>query len=146
MVIKELLEHPISVLSSSELPEKQQVNASISLSYRYLTEELKVVACYLALFPGSFTRDAAISVQRKTGAHNERDTWPLVDKDALKKLLYMSLLEYNERTGRYKYHPLMREFFLEQVRQREENKQCVYQPEMFDVGFRAQQLTSKQSM
>ena len=134
-VIEELRKDPMVVLSSSEIPEQQQVNSSISLSYKYLSEELKTVACYLALFPGSFKKDTAIAVQKECQMEkpNESLSQPSIDKLYLKTLLYMSLLEYNERTQRYQYHPLMRKFFLEQAKHRE-NRQ--YEEQRFDIGFR----------
>ena len=96
-VIEELRKDPMVVLSPSEFPEQQQVNSSIGLSYKYLSEELKTVACYLALFPGSFTKDTAIAVQNEyQKVLNESLSQPSIDKLPLKTLLYMSLLEYNE--------------------------------------------------
>ena len=110
-IISELENEPIKTLSHDAVPEDSKVNVSFSLSYKYLRNNLKIIASYVAHFPGSFTKEAAIfSVVdlMHGGTHEER----AADiTRALRSLIERSLLEYDMRKKRYYYHRLIREFF-----------------------------------
>ena len=110
-IIKELENQPIQALSHDKLPENRQINASFRLSYKYLDRDLKRIGSYIAFFPGSFTKDAALHtvVQVVHGSAHEESERALARY--LRSLVERSLLEYNTRTDRYHYHRLIREFF-----------------------------------
>ena len=112
-IIRQLEKRPIKTLSHDRLPENQQVNASFSLSYRYLSKELRIIGSYIACFPGSFTEEAAVysivGLMHGIVYKNPEDVvvsglWSLVER---------SLLEHNVRSqkDRFHYHRLIREFF-----------------------------------
>ncbi len=106
VVIEELKSDPMAFLSPNELPVKLRINASISLSYRYLDYNLTKVAHFLALFDGSFNKGAALKIAEYQSTDSR------IFKYGLRKLVDRSLLEYNGRTERYQYHRLIREFLL----------------------------------
>ena len=94
----------IPTLSPEDLPVEKRVNASISLSYQYLTPHLQTIGRYLANFPGSFTKEAACSI---LNTNNKSTTC-----SELSQLVKRSLVEYERRTNRYQFHKVMRAFFL----------------------------------
>ena len=106
-IIQELKKHPIETLSHDKLPQNRQVNASFSLSYNYLSKKLQIIGSYVANFPGSFTKEAAIySCGHLVHGTNQRDI-----AGALRSLVDRSLLEHSTRMDRFHYHRLIREFF-----------------------------------
>ena len=110
LVIEELKSDPMTILSPNELPVQLRINASISLSYRYLDDNLKKVAHFLALFDGSFNKGAALNIAEE---YQSTDGGMLrLSQYELRNLVDRSLLEYNDRTERYQYHRLIREFLL----------------------------------
>ena len=135
-IIEELNTNPIPFLSPNELPTKLRINASISLSYRFLDENLKKAACFLAHFPGSFDKPSALGVynEYQTRSYEEEPQDPLVDQKVLRALVDRSLLEYNQRTKRYQYHRLIREFFLERLREKGDSGRNMSRA--FAIGFR----------
>ena len=108
-VIQELEKDPIHFLSPKDFPASKQIHASISLSLKYLSSELLFAGCYLVVFPGSFDEEAAIAIFDDL-------LWQVVfkttGKTILDSLVKSSLLEINERTLRYQYHRLIREYFV----------------------------------
>ena len=108
-VIQELEKDPIHFLSPKDFPASKQIRASISLSLKYLSSELLFAGCYLVVFPGSFDEEAAIAIFDDL-------LWQVVfkttGKTILDSLVKSSLLEINERTLRYQYHRLIREYFV----------------------------------
>ena len=79
----------------------QLIDASLSLSYELLSEELRERWRRLAVFPDTFASDAAAAV------------WELeVDqaKFILGELMATSLVEWNETSSRYRLHDLARLF------------------------------------
>jgi len=79
----------------------QLIDASLSLSYELLSEELRERWRWLAVFPDTFAGDAAAAV------------WEVeVDdaRDILGELMATSLMEWNESSGRYRQHDLARLF------------------------------------
>ncbi len=112
-VIEELKSNPVHFLSPKKLPIQLRIDASISLSYRYLDDDLKEVALFLALFSGSFSKDAATEISKGLQDINYNTAKTVsVTQIELRALVDRSLLEYNERGGRYQYHRLIREFLL----------------------------------
>ncbi|CAN5384504.1 hypothetical protein BH18ACI2_BH18ACI2_05850 [soil metagenome] len=101
--------HKSRALSPSDLvrrlQDKQQrvalVEASFSLSYELLTEELQRRWRMLAIFPGDFDAPAAATVWQIDVDHA---------KDALAELEEYSLLEWEESARRYSLHDLARDF------------------------------------
>ena len=77
------------------------VEASLSLSYDVLYEELRRLWCALAVFPGTFDLAAAVTVWQM-----EQDA----AQDALGELVRHSLVEWNPDTSRYRLHDLARLF------------------------------------
>ena len=79
----------------------QLIEASLSLSYELLTEELRERWRWLAVFPDSFADDAAAAVwEVEVGQAQHR----------LGELLATSMVEWNESTDRYRLHDLTRLF------------------------------------
>jgi tetratricopeptide (TPR) repeat protein len=79
----------------------QLIDASLSLSYELLNEALRERWRCLAVFPDTFTGEAATAV------------WEVeVDQalDTLGELMATSLVEWNETSGRYRLHDLTRLF------------------------------------
>ncbi|MEK7834285.1 MAG: tetratricopeptide repeat protein, partial [Acidobacteriota bacterium] len=77
------------------------IDASLSLSYELLREELQTNWRALAVFPDSFDQRAAAAV------------WELDDaqtQERLAELLTFSLVEWNESTDQYRLHDLARVF------------------------------------
>lgn len=107
-IISKLQDHPIKILNSSDLPERNRIHVSFSLSLRYLDEGLKNFGCSLALFPGSFTKESVRDIVIRH-MHNDDPNNPTVD-EGLKSLFKRSLLEWNGYSKRYYYHRLIREF------------------------------------
>ncbi len=132
-VIEELENDPLNVLSPQELPAEHQLNASISLSYKYLEKSHRRAAYFLSLFPGSFSKTSAIGVcleyQKSKGIVSD---CALLSDSILKNLVHLSLLEYNERSKRYLYHRLIKEYFVAKIT---ENDNANISRE-FMVGFR----------
>ena len=110
MTIVHKLEHDlIPTLSPEDLPVEKRVNASIYLSYQYLTTELQNIGRYIANFPGSFDEEAACGIL--ISITNNSITCSEIAK-YLEDLVKRSLLDYDRRRNRYQFHTLIREFFL----------------------------------
>ena len=109
-VLESLERKLIPTLSSDRFPAEERVNASISLSYEYLTPWLQKIGRYLAHFPSSFDQEAACKILLRIVKKF------LTCSDVvgfLDHLLERSLLEYHQRVHRYQFHRLIREFFLD---------------------------------
>ena len=109
-IIHSLEKDLIPTLSPEDLPLQQRVNASLNLSYQYLTPQLQKIGRYVASFPGSFDLEAAcnilISISTKTTI-----TCSEIAKD-FEELVKRSLLKCDRQKKRYQFHTLIREFFL----------------------------------
>lgn len=107
-VIQELEKDPIHFLSPKDFPANKQIHASISLSLKYLSTEQLLAGCHLVVFPGSFDEEAVVAIL-------DESLWQIVfqvsGKTIIDSLVKSSLLETNERTLRYQYHRLIREYF-----------------------------------
>ena len=77
------------------------IDASLSLSYELLSEELRERWRWLAVFPDTFAGDAAAAAWT-VGADEAQDT--------LGQLMVNSLVEWNETSDRYRLHDLARLF------------------------------------
>ena len=108
-IVHKLERDIIPTLSPEDLPVEKRVNASINLSYQYLTTELQNIGRYLANFPGSFDEEAACGILILIT--NNSITCSEIAK-CLEELVKRSLLEYDRRRNRYQFHTLIREFFL----------------------------------
>lgn len=111
-IIEKLKQQPIQILSPSDLTRNMRINASISVSYNYLKTKLKKLARYLANFPGSFSKSMASAVLRSFSSNIFQVTEEYVTS-SLQLLVTRSLLEYTPVSGRYHFHHLLREFFLD---------------------------------
>jgi TIR domain/NB-ARC domain len=78
-----------------------EVDASINLSYELLDAENRRLWRMLVVVPWSFPRDVAAVVWKTT---NDR-TW-----DVLSYLVRSSLIEWDEKEDKYRFHDLAREF------------------------------------
>lgn len=107
-IISKLQNHPINFLNSSEVPERERIQVSFSLSLRYLDGGLKQFGFSLALFPGSFTEESARNIIMRH-VHND-DLKRLTVVEGLEALSKRSLLEWNGYSKRYYYHRLIRKF------------------------------------
>ena len=75
------------------------VDASLSLSYELLSEEMQQLWCRLAVFPGTFDSTAAAAVWEME---------PDAAQDGLSELVRYSLVEWNPDAARYGLHDLAR--------------------------------------
>ena len=110
-IIRQLNEELILTLSSEELPSYEQVNATISISYKFLSKELQEGSHYLTIFPGSFSRDAVLAIFSHSSDNNiigiNDHVWE--NREPMKTLVRRSLLQ---RDDRYRYHILIKEYLL----------------------------------
>ena len=111
-IIKELMQKPIQALSPEELPEHHQVFASIYLSYKHLHLYDKLCGQFLAYFPGSFDKVAALHVMQIPPNEKFSPTDYVYTALCLRELVQRSLLGYNQRTEHFEFHRLIKEFFL----------------------------------
>ena len=102
-VIKKLKRELLQTLNPADMDQK--VNASISLSYMYLSKRQKKLGRYLALFPGSFSfHDACKILPEVTNC--DCDT---IEKE-IEVLDQRSLVQALGR-DRYQFHKIIKEFF-----------------------------------
>ena len=118
-VIQGLDKDIIHILSPEDFPAHQKLKNSIGLSVNYLSHELKLSGCQLIVFPGSFDKDAANAVLDNSIALFL--VTPV--RDILTSLVKTSLLEFNERTSRYQYHRLIKEYFVDLVKYADAKRQ-----------------------
>jgi len=79
----------------------QLIEASLSLSYELLSEELRQRWRWLAVFPNSFAEEAAAAVWGSAVDHAQQ---------TLGELIVGSMVEWNETVSRYRLHDLARLF------------------------------------
>ena len=139
-IIGDLEKDLIPTLSPEDLyPVEKRVNASISLSYQYLTPHLQTVGRYIANFPGSFNKKAACSIL--VPITNCSATCSEVS-EYLDDLVKRSLLEQDGRTQRYQFHKLIKEFFLRVHKESNETEQFLFGFQLFFTDV-LQTLTEK---
>ena len=129
-ILSEIIDHPLETLTSDLLPIKSQVVTSIRLSYDNLDEHSQTCARFLANFPGSFSKDAAISVL----SHMVNNTywyadlfrtlqiylhWIPTPSHCLDTLVHRSLLKYHSNLQRYSFHKLIQVFLNHQSKPQE---------------------------
>ena len=95
---------PIPALSPELLPSTERVFTSLNISYHYLSPEHQKCGRLLANFPGSFDENAIKNILGKGLVQDP--------SKCLKQLQYKSLLSYDIHTQRYRYHQLIKEFFV----------------------------------
>ena len=106
-IIESLKRQPIPTLSPNELRSSMQLDASISLSYNNLDANIQKVGRYLAYFTGSFDQFTGVNVLHPlTKSHGISQVYL-----SLKILAQLSLLEFDEKSGRFHYHKLIRDYF-----------------------------------
>ena len=106
-VISELKKEPILTLSPKQLPRHSTIDASFSLSYKYLSNEEKKIGQLLSNFPGSFNSKAYLAITMNVFNLSED-----IIKAAVTTLVQRSLLEYSHDDDQYHFHSLIREYFL----------------------------------
>lgn len=126
-IVNEMTLYPVIEIVSRLRARKERlgpVDAAFDVSYELLSEELGKRWCLLSVFPASFDLPAATSVWH---AHSASvDAIPAeVDSsaqdhvradadeetlDAMQSLVNASLVEWNEKTRRFRLHELVRQF------------------------------------
>ena len=106
-IINELKAEPILTLSHEYLDHTETVNASFSLSYRYLSALEKKIGQLLSNFPGTFTIEACVNVLSNILPHIDGNVGI---RKAVNSLEMRSLLEHSN--GRYHFHSLIRDYFI----------------------------------
>lgn len=106
-IVQQLKAEPILVLSPPELAASEQVQTSINVSYRYLQPEQQRCTRLLANFPGSFDLKAADVILDGLALYNHSTTNAA---SCTRVLMWRFLLEYNQRTKRYQFPRLIKEF------------------------------------
>jgi tetratricopeptide (TPR) repeat protein len=86
---------------SKATKQLELVEASLSVSYKLLSDELKTLWCSLSVFPNTFD-DAAVAAVWKLSVEDAQDR--------LTELISYSLIEWNEMNRRYRLHDLVRLF------------------------------------
>lgn len=109
-IIEKLTKNPIPTLSSDKMARKMRLNHSISLSYNYLDSRLQKIGRYLAHFPGSFDTQAAVNILSYISNNSDASSEYL--HNSVSDLVTRSLLEYNQESGRFHFHRLIKEFFI----------------------------------
>ena len=110
MTVKELIEslraNSVKTLSSETIPDKQKMEFVIEASIKYLEKEVVLCARNISLFPGSFSKEAGVSILSGCGV--EDATY------CLNSLSHTSILEWYVVRGesRYRYHRLVRDSFI----------------------------------
>ena len=103
-VVESLRKEFSHTINYDGLPVNQKVNASISVSYKYLTERQRKLGKQLAYFPGSFTVQAACQVLSHV----------IESCDSVRAELDVfeqrSLLQHQGK-NRYQFHKILKEFF-----------------------------------
>ena len=111
-VITQLEKEPILTLSSKELPSREQVYATIIVSYKHLSKEMQAAIHLLTVFPGSFDQQAALTVfNYSSSLHNYHFT-NVGGDELIRSLVRCSLLEHHKRSDRYQFHRLIKQFLL----------------------------------
>ena len=123
-VIENLKKQPIDTLSPPELLSSMRLDASISLSYNYLDKNMQKIGHYLSFFTGSFDQRTALNVLHPLTEHNIISQKYLT----LKNLVQLSLLEYDQKSKRYYYHKLIKDYF--------ESRSDMIEYVNFILGFR----------
>lgn len=106
-LISELEKAPIETLSPKDFQSQRQIKATLDLSFRYLDQQWRVIACQLTLFPGSFAEDAAVFVLSNGTNDNKKRI-----HESLQYLVRHSLLSHDQRKNRYQYHQLIKEYLV----------------------------------
>ena len=109
MTVKELIislrANSVKALSSETISDNQKMQFIIETSIKYLEKEIILCARNISLFPGSFSKEAGVSILSGCGVDNAIQ--------CLNTLSYKSLLEWYALRGesRYRYHQLVRDAF-----------------------------------
>ncbi len=106
-IIEQLKNQPIDALSPPDLRSSEQLNSSISLSYKHLDSNTQKVGHYLSIFSGSFDQHTAEGVLRHLVEKND------ISKvhSSLNILVRFSLIEFDEQLHRFYFHKLIKDFF-----------------------------------
>ena len=104
-------------------PSTRGIDACFNLSYKYLSQEEKVIGQFLSNFPGSFSTETCIAVLLKNNPTSTK-----IITDTLAVLVDRSLLE-TDHNGRYHFHCLIRDYF------REKQKTSAYYFPTFTNNF-----------
>ena len=102
-IAHDLRRDPILALSPEQLPSTERIFTRLNISYHYLSPEHQKCGRLIANFPASFDENAIQGIL-------EGQLVPDSSK-CLRELYYKSLLEYNAHTRRYRFQPLIKEFF-----------------------------------
>jgi hypothetical protein len=86
------------------------VDAAFEVSYEFLDHELRRKWTLLAVFPGNFDLSAAAAVWGKSQGVQFLTVDLSEARDAMQALFNASLVEWNESSGRFRLHDLVREF------------------------------------
>lgn len=143
-IVTEIKTNTLNVLSPETFPEISQVRTSLQISYNNLNDEyIQTCARFLANFPGSFSKDAAISVLKYMAEEKYwyvelftlleiYNSWLPKPSKCLEKLVTRSLLKYHSNSERYSFHKLVKMFFMTVQSENSEQKDEEY---MFKRGF-----------
>jgi tetratricopeptide (TPR) repeat protein len=126
---------PVSELVQRLRDRKQklgEVDAAFEVGYEGLTAELRKQWTLLAVFPASFDLRAATAIWGKDNA---------VATDVMQTLVNASLVEYNQGSGRFRLHDLVREFCRSKLTESElAAAQLRHAAHYHDVGAEADEL------
>ena len=117
--------------------QEEGVEASITLSYNLLPDEKKKHWSRLSVFPDTFDASAAAAV-----CEMEEDT----AKQTLSDLTQLSILEWDDKTKRYRLHDLMRAFAHEKLNEEDRESAALQHARHYlEVISRASDLYEKGS-
>ena len=86
------------------------VDAAFQVSYEFLDHELRRKWTLLAVFPGNFDLGAAAAVWEKSQGVQLSTVDLSEARDAMQALFNANLVEWNNGTGRFRLHDLVRQF------------------------------------
>ena len=131
-IANDLRRNPIPTLSPELLPSTERVFTSLNISYHYLIPQHQRCGRLLANFPGSFDNSAVLGILEGKLVN---DT-----SMCLKALQHKSLISYNAHIQRYRYHQLIKEFFVYVSSEFTQNKSELLNDTFF-VHFEAYYVT-----
>ena len=103
IIANDLRRDPIPALSPELLPSTERVYTSLNISYHYLSPEHQKCGRLLAIFLGSFDENSVQYILQRESVQDP--------SKCFKELYFKSLLSYDARTLRYRFHKLVKEFF-----------------------------------
>ena len=120
-LIQELSVNAIAPLDNeTDTTDEEKLEYIIELAITYLHEDTKLCGRNISLFPGSFSKEASLTILGENGFKNTEECLKTLYRNSLLQLYYL------DGVARFKYHMLIKHFFKNKNIKREE-KQRFYE-------------------